>query len=460
MSTRKSISLNNRYVRMLGIKCAAAVLLFLSQIMPAWCLSIEQFGVFSYLNSVLVVLSFLVLWGTDRLCLKEVAILTDADKSKNADVANAPPVATSLKKSPRLAHETETYATDDVDVGATLFGAYAIVVINTLVAGVCLLAWLPGKLASGYTWVIGLAAVLVLFSRAIAQLSNSVTRGLHRVIVAESALNLLRPIFFILPLAVIYFSGRTISLAGTLFLFAVSFGIAAVACTILNRQGSPVLQVPTVAKVSWVYRHSFYFLMISVGLPLMANINTIQLGNMRPESEVALFATAAKIVSLVLLGLVSANLLIAPKLSPMFYQDNISGMRKLIRSNNLFVAVLTSVPILVIVFFASPILSVFGTKYSAAAPLLQALMIGNAVSVFCGPVVLTTTMTGLQRLASIVILGSCFINWLICLWLIPHYGAMGAVVASVVANILLNAVLAAVIYQRIGLNVTMLNLIR
>ena len=44
--------------------------------------------------------------------------------------------------------------------------------------------------------------------------------------------------------------------------------------------------------------------------------------------------------------------------------------------------------------------------------------------------------------------------------MIPHYGIMGAVIASVFANILLNVALALMIYKRIGLNVTMLNLIK
>ena len=172
------------------------------------------------------------------------------------------------------------------------------------------------------------------------------------------------------------------------------------------------------------------------------------------------YAIAAKLVSLVLLGLVSANLLIAPKLSPMFSRDDISGMKKMIRNNNLVVASITCIPVMAIVFFAENILAVFGPEYEAAALLLRVLMIGQVVSVFCGPVVLTSTMTGLQKTAATVVLASCFVNWLACLFLIPYYSAMGAVVASVCANALLNISLAVMVYKRIGLNVTMVNLIK
>jgi len=144
----------------------------------------------------------------------------------------------------------------------------------------------------------------------------------------------------------------------------------------------------------------------------------------------------------------------------MFSKGNIAGMKKLIRSNNLVVAGITCVPVLVIIFFAEQILTLFGVKYVPAALPLRVLMIGQAVSVFCGPVVLTATMAGLQKVAAYVVLFSCLLNWLACLVVIPHYGIMGAVMASVFANILLNVALALVIYKRIGLNVTMLNLIK
>ena len=439
---------------MLLIKATAAVLLFASQLLPAWCLSIDEFGLFCWLNSLLAVLSFVALWGTDRFCMKNVALAFGRKTTAKTD----------LEKSAQ-----------PVETGAAIWGSYCIVAINTVIVAAVISWWLSSKLASDYSASLIVIAILVVLFRASAQLSSSITKGLDQVILSELVISLIRPLVFVIPLALIYFNSIEVTVGNVLLLFAFSFLAAAVPCIAINAKGlsdrssavakpvgvsNPAAGKSKLGDISVLYSCCFFFLLVSVGLPLMANINTIQLGNMRPESEVALFATASKLVSLVLLALVSANLLIAPKLSPLFYDNNIEGMRSIIRSNNMFVAVLTLLPIIIFVFFAEDVLAIFGSKYTAAAGMLRTLMIGQAVSVFCGPVVLTSTMVGMQKSAAKIILGACAVNWLICVWLIPRHGAMGAVLASVVSNVMLNATLAVSIRRKIGLDVTMLNLAR
>ena len=426
---------------MMMIKGISALLLFAGQVLPAWCLTIEQVGVFSYLNSILVVMSVVAVWGTDRYSLKNIAIKRQESKSLGGPAA-------------------DTVATGPASISQLVSSAYAVVFLNSLLLVAGLLFWL-WKLRSDYTVAIGVIAAGILVVRALAVLSAAITKGTDRVVASELIYSLGRPLVFTVLCAVAYFTFEQVSLEYVLISFAASFLFSAVICYLVNL---PIVmeakKLCGVSSVSWLYRGAFFFLLVSVGLPLMANINTIQLGNMCEKRDVALYAIAAKLVSLVLLGLVSANLLIAPKLSPMFSKGNIAGMKKLIRSNNLVVAGITCVPVLIIIFFAEQILTLFGAKYVLAALPLRVLMIGQAVSVFCGPVVLTATMAGLQKVAAYVVLFSCLINWLACLAVIPHYGIMGAVIASVFANILLNVVLALVIYRRIGLNVTMLNLIK
>ena len=426
---------------MMMIKGISALLLFAGQVLPAWCLTIDQVGVFSYLNSILVVMSVIAVWGTDRYSLKNIAIKRQESKSPDASIA-------------------DSVATGATSISQLVSSAYAVVFLNSLLLVAGLLFWL-WKLRSDYTVAIGVIAAGILVVRALAVLSAAITKGTDRVVVSELVYSLGRPLVFAVLCAIAYLTFEQVSLEYVLVSFAASFLFAAVICYVINL---PIVmetkKLCGVSSVSRLYQGAFFFLLVSVGLPLMANINTIQLGNMCDKPDVALYAIAAKLVSLVLLGLVSANLLIAPKLSPMFSKGNIDGMKKLIRNNNLVVAGITCVPVLIIVFFAEQILTLFGVKYVPAALPLRVLMIGQAVSVFCGPVVLTATMAGLQKVAAYVVLCACLINWLACFAMIPHYGIMGAVIASVFANILLNVALALMIYKRIGLNVTMLNLIK
>ena len=424
------------------IKGTAALLLFAGQVLPTWCLTIDQFGLFSYLNSILVVLSVVAVWGVDRFSLKNIAISRTDGKSPEGK-------------------PSELAASDTPDVSQLVSSGSAVVLLNSVLLGAGLLCWLPYSLGGDYTFVVGGIVASILLFRSMAMLSAAVTKGADRVVLSEFVFSLTRPAIFVCLCGIAYLTFEQVSLNYVLASFAISFLISAIVCRISNSYLVPQSKnMCDLASVSGLYRNAFFFLLVSVGLPLMANINTIQLGNVCEKSEVALYAIAAKLVSLVLLGLVSANLLIAPKLSPMFSRDDISGMKKMIRNNNLVVASITCIPVMAIVFFAENILAVFGPEYEAAALLLRVLMIGQVVSVFCGPVVLTSTMTGLQKTAATLVLASCFVNWLACLFLIPYYSAMGAVVASVCANALLNISLAVMVYKRIGLNVTMVNLIK
>jgi O-antigen/teichoic acid export membrane protein len=429
--------MRKQYGSMLLIKVSSALLLFASQVMPAWCLNIDQFGNFQYLNSILVVLCFVVSWGTDRYCLKEISLVRKDKDSNEAD--DQVPDATAGKK---------------------LFATYAIIVANTLLVAVALPIYLSQKMENGISVALFLICVFILFSRTVAQVTGAITKGLDKVIPSELFTNVLRPLLFVLPLAVCYLTATDISLNAVMFLFGLSFLLVFTGLWIVNLKSAPNLKLQTDMKeIPNLYRMSFFFFLVGVGLPLMSNINTIELGNLRSPDEVALFSAASKLVNLVLLALVSANLLIAPKLSPLFYSGKIADMRKLIRSNNAFVVALTALPVVVILLFAEEILGIFGSKYVAAAPLLRTLVIGKAFSVLCGPVILTATMAGLQKHTAAVVLTCCAVNWLLCISLIPVYGPMGAVYASVIGGILINGALAIIIYVQVGLNVTMSNLL-
>lgn len=422
---------------MLAIKAFSALLLLASQLVPAQCLGISEFGTFSYVNSILVVMTFVIAWGTDRFCLKEVALAFK--KSSNKD--QRPPL--------------ENLSS----IGKKTFGVWSVLSINTLIVATGLFFYLQHCLKAEFTLPLFWICVLIVFGRATAQVTSSVTRGLDRVLLSEAIISLLRPVLFVLPMAVCYYADIAISLPSVLLLFGGSFLTVAVVFFVINSSVTELRPRFDLNQISYVYRYSFFFFLIGVGLPLMANINTIELGNLRSRSEVALFSAAAKIVGMVLLGLVSANLVIAPKLPPLFYGGDFEAMRRTIRGNNLFVALLTTAPVAVIAIFAEPILSAFGAKYVAAAPLLRIMVVGQIFSVACGPVVLTASLTGLQKLTATVVLSVCLINWLLCITLIPKYGATGAAYASVVGNFMINAILAVIIYKRIGVNVTMTNLI-
>ncbi len=412
---------------MLLIRGLAVATMFVAQVVPAKCLDIDQFGVFSYITSLLTVLTFVVIWGTDRYSLKSFSLSKSNGEASNTCNQNT-------------------------------FGVYSLLLINTILVTVFLYFYLPSHLGENYSIPILFICTLILFGRTFARVSSSVTKGLGNVLTAEFTFSFLRPLLFAVLVTSFYLLYKDISLNQVLILFSIAYFSVFIITSIKNTTSVGKITKPNLQAIPGVYKSSFFFFLVGVGMPLMANINTIQLGNMSSNDDVALYSASAKIVSLVAIGLVSANLLISPKLSPLYYDGKLREMYTLIRKNNAFIACITVIPVLIIAFFSEEVLAIYGDEYIEAAPLLRLLVIGQAFNVLCGPVLLVATLIGFQKSASATVLTMAFVNWLLCVLLIPMYGTIGAVYACVIANIMLNVGLAIIIYYKTNLNVTMLNL--
>lgn len=421
------------YLDMLLIKGSAAGVLFAAQLVPARCLNdLNLFGVYSYVLSVLTILTFVVIWGTDRLCLKEVSLWRKQNDKEDSGTS----------------------------VGRRLFGVYTVVGINLILASIFLYFYLPAKLEDDYATSILLMAVLILLGRTVARISSSITKGLDSVVFSEFAFSLLRPVIFVSLAGLLYLCTSKQTVTQFLLLFGISFVAVFVVTAVRNFRNKEIRIQFAPDQISPIYQASFFFFLIGIGLPMMDNINTISLGNIRELDEVGLYSAAARICAMVLLGLVSANLMISPKLSPLFEKGKFAEIYRLVRGNNAFIAALTVIPVVIILLFAEPLLRLFGDKFLDAAPILRILIIGQIVNVCCGPVMLTATLCGMQRVAAAIVIFACGINWLFCLILIPQFGANGAAWASVIGIIASNVSLLLVIYIKTGINLSILNLLK
>lgn len=413
-----------KYIAILAVKVMAAGLLFASQLLPAKYMDLSSYGTYAYLVSILTVSSAIVIWGGDKFVIKLM----------------------SLRKK----------AVDPRETDKKMFGVYSVVIINTAIIGLFLFIYFSYFIVvePGLEFEIVLLTLLVI---SLSRISASSTKGLDRVVLSEMIFNIVRPTVFIMGILVcFYYLQVTMEIA--LLILLVSYLISFILTGYINYTivGSTISK--SVSAIPRIYVMSFSFFLIGVGGPLLANIDLIQLGAMTTVEDVALYSVPSKIVNLVLLGLVSVNLLIAPKLSPLFSDGKVGEIRNIIRDNNKFVAALTFIPVLVIIFYSESILVLFGEDYIMSVGILHVLLIGQVVNVFCGPVLLTCVMVGKQKMAAVIVLSMCLIEWGLCAMLIPLYGGVGAAYANVITCIVLNILLAYVVYRHMGVNVTMVNL--
>ena len=413
---------------MFAVKGFSSVLLLFSSVLVARVIDLDEFGIYSFITSLLTVLAFFALWGTDRLCLREVS-------TKKAD------------------------STFSSGVADTVTSSYAVVILNLIIISFGIFILLPKYTGSNEVWI-PIVAVSILFFRALSRLSTSIIKGLHRVILSEILLNLLRPAVFVaLLIAALIFTGGITALTALWFL-CVSFFLTSLLSIIYILKKHPFSFSLSFCKIRKTYSISAAFFIIGIGLPLLSEINTIELGILGTDEQVALFSAARRIVTAVLLGLVSANLIISPKIAPLYRSKDYLGLTNLIRTNNRYVLLITIVPAVLLFIFSDQAMYLFGEEYVAASNYLRIMLIGQLASVFCGPVLLVASLADLQRWASGTLLTSCAVSFIMCEVLIPKYGVYGAVYSAVAGVVLLNIVLATLIRYKLGVNTTMINILK
>lgn len=402
--------------------------LFLVQILLARILSKQDYGVYSHIMSIATVSCLFLVWGSDKIAVKDVSI--NFEKKLHANINN------------------------------DCFNMYLIVFFNIILIFpvVTFFLWYSHTDLFNFYFVCLFLALLIFF--AIARISSSVTKGLHFVILSESIINFIRPLALMTGLWVYWRFSTDFGLIQALIVSCFSYVLSIILTSSINfskikRDYSYLKFQPLVT-----YKDSFPFFIIGVGIPLLSNIDILLLGAQTDTSQVALYVASSKIINLVLMGLVSANLLISPKLSSLYSQQKLTEMLSLVRTNNFFVSVLTVILILILLFFGKFVLLLFGKEYVDSYPILLTLLCGQIVNVFCGPVNLICQMADQQRSACFVIITACLIELIFCLLLIPFFGAIGAAMSNVLSLSFMNICLVYVVKKRIGIDPTVMNVFK
>ena len=100
-----------------------------------------------------------------------------------------------------------------------------------------------------------------------------------------------------------------------------------------------------------------------------------------------------------------------------------------------------------------PMLWLFGSEYVGGYHLMFILAIGTIARASIGPGGRLLNMLGELRASALAVIGAFAINLLLCLMLIPPFGATGAAIATTTAFIVESVLLFIVTKRRVGLHI-------
>jgi len=169
-----------------------------------------------------------------------------------------------------------------------------------------------------------------------------------------------------------------------------------------------------------------------------------------PE-PVALFSLASRVAEMVVLALSIVVMTTAPHLAELHAKQDYRRMQGIVTRSTLATSV-WAIPIAIgLILTGRWLLSWFGPHFVAGYPLLVVLVIGKTVHAITGTVSLVMIMGGLERAVLKVQGWGLIVTAVLCLALIPVWGALGAAVGSAIALIFWSIALTVQLYRRLGI---------
>ncbi|MCK5644245.1 MAG: oligosaccharide flippase family protein, partial [Gammaproteobacteria bacterium] len=183
-----------------------------------------------------------------------------------------------------------------------------------------------------------------------------------------------------------------------------------------------------------------------------SQLTIVILGTLGTIEEVGLFRVAAQGAALVAFGITAINLVLSPHVARLYHSGDIVRLQKMI-TNITRMAFVVSLPIALIFIVWGEVLIgwIFGVEYTAAATALAIMSLGQLMNVSVGSVAVILNMAGFERESLKGIAVALGLNVLSALILVPTFGLNGAAVGVVISLAAWNLILMLATYKKVGI---------
>ncbi|RZW44905.1 MAG: hypothetical protein EX263_10250, partial [Flavobacteriaceae bacterium] len=271
---------------------------------------------------------------------------------------------------------------------------------------------------------------IVLFPFTLTLLNLEVIRALDLLYTSEALRNVGRfGLLLIFVLALVYFNAIDYLLEAFIISFLLLSAYSTFLIVFKMRRLKTVKDAYNISYKE-ILKVSFPMSFSLISLLIMQSFDIYVLEKFFSFKTVAYYGIAIKISAVVGIILTSINATIAPQISKLFFADEMSNLRQVIKKATTLNVILTIPLILFLIIFSNNILSFFGSNYILAQQALYIILFGQIINALCGPVGLYLNMTGRQNLFQKVLLIALVINIVMNLVLIPKYEMIGAAIST------------------------------
>ena len=415
-----SIGILKKSVKVLFIRGAGVLLLFMLSLFLTNFYSPEDVGRYDFVRATIMILSGASLIGTNQSIIYYSGVL----KSKNS-----------------LSFIKNIY--------------YKMVKMTGLI---CLLFLLAAAMISEQminelfnkkdAYDLILSTIVALFFYTITMLNIDTLRALDKTIVSELYRNIFRYLPVFVFSIVLFFTQKQewlieVFLGGFLLLFIAT----TIQTTALFKKFKDKTTKDNRFSYTEIFKRSYPMALSAVAYFIMQSVDIIILTAYEGYDKVAYYSIAVKLATVTALALMSVNIVVAPKIAEIYNNNDHGKLNKLIKDSSRIIFSI-SIPILAILFvFSELILSFFGENYVLAKDALSILLAAQFFSSICGPGAIYLNMTGKQQKLNKILIAGLFINVILNFVLIPNYGIEGAAIATLISMLFWNSLIVTVIYK-------------
>ncbi|MBI5182943.1 MAG: flippase [Nitrospinae bacterium] len=185
-------------------------------------------------------------------------------------------------------------------------------------------------------------------------------------------------------------------------------------------------------------RFSFPQLFSTFSLFLIMWTDTLMLGYFSDSGNVGIYNVTTRIAILGSLILSSFNTIFSPMISDLHNREMMHQLEGLFQTVTKWIFTLSFPLFLIFIFFAKPILAIFGTEFIVGYSCLIILSIGQLINSITGPSGLVLLMSGRSYISLFNDLSVCILNIILNYQLIPRYGLLGAAIATTLSITIVN----------------------
>lgn len=319
-------------------------------------------------------------------------------------------------------------------------------------AAALVLALRPGAYPAAAILV---GALLVPLFAIVKQQANTL-RSLHEVTWAYMPSHVGQPVVALALAGAVVLAGR-FSLAAALWTTAGSLAMAAVAGRLLVLWRLPPGARTPEAKAGRAQRRewlgvAFSMLLVSGFVVALNQMDILLVGALRGPAEAGLYAAATKTSDLPQFILASTNALAAPMVARYHARGDKTSLQRVLSSTVSWTFWPSLVLGVLLVLFGDEVLALFGGAFREAHGALLILVGATVFNAMMGPVGSVLAMTGHQKDSARVYAVSAVVSLGLNLALIPKWGILGAAAATAATIVLWNVWLAWLVHARLGVH--------